>query len=312
MAKINRPRFGSLQFYPRKRVEKALPRVNWSSVKGGKDAGILGFISYKVGMGTAIVKDNTKDSMTKGKKIAVPVTILEMPKMKIYSVRFYKHGQVMKEVIVSNDKELKRIVTVPKQVNHALESVQGWDDIRVIVYSVMKDMFKKTPDIAEVGIEGANKLEVVKSLIGKELTGKEIVKWGLTDVRGLTTGRGLVGPVKRFGISLKQHKSEKGIRRPGSLGPWHPARVTFRVPMAGQLGMFTRVHYNLKVIKTAGHEEKISKPEGFKNYGMVRHDYIVVVGSVQGPAKRQILLTPAMRPNKKQTKKTYELVELKL
>ena len=53
-----------------------------------------------------------------------------------------------------------------------------------------------------------------------------------------------MGPVKRFGISLKFHKSEKGVRRPGSLAPWHPARVTFRTPNMGQTGFFTRVSYN--------------------------------------------------------------------
>jgi hypothetical protein len=36
--------------------------------------------------------------------------------MKIFSVRFYKGGIVVGEVIVSNDKELKRIVKVPKIV----------------------------------------------------------------------------------------------------------------------------------------------------------------------------------------------------
>ena len=57
-----------MQFYPRKRIRKFLPSVNWSAVDYEKD-GVLGFIGYKVGMATAIVKDNTDKSMTKGKKI---------------------------------------------------------------------------------------------------------------------------------------------------------------------------------------------------------------------------------------------------
>ena len=86
--------------------------------------------------------------------------------------------------------------------------------------------------------------------MNKEIFISDIFEKGLlADARGLTKGKGLVGPVKRFGITLKQHKSEKGRRRPGSLGPWHPARVIFRVPMAGQLGMFKRVIYNNKIIK---------------------------------------------------------------
>ena len=76
------------------------------------------------------------------------------------------------------------------------------------------------------------------------------------DLRGLTKGKGFQGPVKRFGITLKVKKSEKGQRRPGSLGPWHPARVIFRVPMAGQLGMFTRAIYNNKIVDIGKAEDK--------------------------------------------------------
>jgi len=60
-------------------------------------------------MATAIVKDNTPKSMTLGKKLAIPVTVLEVPPMKIYSVRFYKGGNVFKEIVFSNDREMLHI-----------------------------------------------------------------------------------------------------------------------------------------------------------------------------------------------------------
>jgi hypothetical protein len=69
------PRKGSLQFWPRKRAAKFLPRVNWDSIDTNKI--LKGFICYKAGMMSAAVKDNTPDSMTKDKQIVVPVTILE-------------------------------------------------------------------------------------------------------------------------------------------------------------------------------------------------------------------------------------------
>jgi len=288
---------------------KSLFLVLTGDIKADSE-GILGLISYKVGMGTAVVKDNTDKSLTKGKRKAIPVTVLEVPKMKIFCVRFYKNGQVAKDVIVSNDKELKKVLKVPKNVSGDLDKVDGWDDIRIIVYSVPG--FKKVPDLAELGINAENKLAFVKSLIGREISPEDIMKWKLVDVRGLTKGKGLQGPVRRFGITLKVAKSEKGRRKPGSLGPWKPSRVTFRVPMAGQLGMFTRVHYNNKVIDFGNVKEKdVNKKEGFKRYGKIKGNYIIVAGSVQGPSKRQILITPAMRPNKKQSKKDYELLEVK-
>lgn len=312
MAKLSKPREGSLQFWPRSRAEKALPRVNWSVVKSDpKIESILGFIGYKVGMATALVKDSTDKSMTAGKKIALPVTILEVPSMKIFSVRFYNKGLVAKDVIVCTDKELKKILTLPKEAQK-LEPPAEFDDVRVLVFTLAKQtLVKKTPDIAELAINASNKLEFVRGLIGKEITLKELSKYSLVDVRGLTTGHGFSGAVKRYGISFKQHKSEKGRRRPGSLGPWHPARVTFRTPMAGQLGMFSRIHYNLNVIGSGSISEKnINRSTGFKNYGPIKTSYIFLHGSVQGPAKRQILITPAMRPTKMQAKKKYEFQEI--
>ncbi|MSS74110.1 50S ribosomal protein L3 [Candidatus Pacearchaeota archaeon] len=309
MSKLSRPRYGSLQFWPRVRAEKFLPSVNWSVVSGDS---LKGFIAYKAGMATAIVKDGTPKSMTPGKKLAVPVTVLEVPPMKIYSVRFYKKGIVSQEFVVSNDRDLKRVVRVAKSpVNVSLlDSVKDFDEIRAIVYSIPRHIgIKKTPDLAEVAVGGKDKLAVVKNLIGKELNLSDFWKGDLVDVRGLTKGKGLSGPVERFGISLKAHKSEKGRRKPGSLGPWHPARVIFRVPLSGQLGMFTRVHYNLKVLSSGMSGEKIfSKP--FKQYGFVKGQYLLVHGSVQGPAMRQILVTQPIRPTLKQIRKKYDLIEV--
>ena len=308
MAKLSKPRAGSLQFWPRKRAEHFLPSVNWKPVKG---EGILGFIAYKVAMATALVKDTTDKSMTTNKRIYIPVTILETPNMKIFSVRFYNHGQVIKEVVVSTDSLLKKVVRIPKTAGK-LEIPPVYDDIRILVYSLAhQTTVKKTPDLAELAIGGGNKLDLVKSLIGKEITVKDVLKFSLLDVRGLTKGKGLEGAVPRFGITLKSHKSEKGVRRPGSLGTWHPARVSFRTPQAGQLGMFTRVHYNLRAINlNAIAEKNINPGTGFKNYGRVQTSYLIVKGSVQGPPKRQILITPALRPTNEQVKKKYEFMEL--
>ena len=66
MAKIHRPRHGTLQFWPKKRADKMLPGVNWTPIIERNPTGkLLGFIAYKVGMKTAFVKDITPNSMTK-------------------------------------------------------------------------------------------------------------------------------------------------------------------------------------------------------------------------------------------------------
>ena len=309
------PRKGSLQFWPRKRVNKFLPRVNWNVVNSvGKS--LKGFIGYKAGMVSLYVKDNTNDSMTKGKNIAVPSTILECPGMKIYSVRFYKDNKLVTEVLSENfDKELKRAVKLPgKKDGKKIDDVksQEYNDVKVICYSLVKKIgLKKKPDLSEIGIKGSleEKMHFIKEKIGKEISIIDVFGKGeLVDLRGLTKGKGLSGPVRRFGIQLKNQKSEKGRRRPGSLGPWHPARVIFRVPMAGQLGMFTRVVYNNKILDLGKSEGKF---KNIKNYGDVKTDYIIVKGSVQGPAKRQLLITAPLRETKKTKKKNYELIEIR-
>ena len=316
MPKSKSPRKGSLQFWPRKRARKFLPRVNWDVIPSDSAKTLKGFIAYKAGMISVLVKDNTPDSMTKDKQITMPATVLECPSMKIFSVRFYKNGKVAKDVLVGQlDKELKRKIRVPKKASGKVEEVKAedYDDISVIAYSqVKRSGLKKKPDLTEIGLKGNldEKMAFIKENINKEFSVLDVFDNGqLIDLRGLTTGRGFSGPVKRFGIKLKRAKSEKGRRRPGSLGPWHPARVTFRVPMAGQLGMFTRVHYNQKIIDISKASEKPIKD--IKNYGDIKTEYILVSGSVQGPSKRQLLITSPLRASKKQGKKSYELLEVK-
>lgn len=319
------PRKGSLQFWPRKRASKFLPSVNWNAIPASSQSSsnLKGFICYKAGMVSAIVKDNTPDSLTKGKEIAVPSTILECPPLKIYSIRFYKDGKVSKDILAENlDKELKRKIKFPKKKPHKIEDIKAeeYDDLRIIAYSqVKKTGIKKTPDLSEIGLFGnlQDKINFVKENIGKELSVLDIFEKGqLVDLRGLTKGHGFSGPVKRFGINLKQSKSEKGRRRPGSLGPWHPARVTFRVPQAGQLGMFTRNIYNNKIIfigniQNQEKDKKFSNLKGIKNFGDVKTNYIIVKGSIQGPSKRQLLITHPLRETKKQKKKNFELIDLR-
>lgn len=315
MPKLSRPRRGSLQFWPRKRARKLLPSANWKQISS-KKPGLLGFIAYKAGMVSVQAKDLTDKVRTSGKTITLPATVLEVPNMKILSVRFYNEGKVVKDVLTTMDKELKRKLKIPKTLKDiAKEIPEKFDDIRAIVFSISKQTgIKKTPDIIEVAIQGQNanaKLEFLKPLLNKEITLEDFSHDSLIDIRAVTKGKGTQGPVKRFGITLRFHKSEKGVRKVGSIAPWHPARVTYQTPMAGQMGLFTRVIYNVRIISQGKNAEKDINPRaGFKNFGKIQSSYILIKGSVQGPAKRQVLLTAALRPSKKQLKQKLELQEV--
>ncbi len=304
---------GSLQFYPRVRAKKIIPSVNWKPLDKD-DTNFMGFVGYKVGMISVLVKDNTEHSMTKDKKIIVPATLIECPVMKIYSVRFYKDNKVSKDIVVLNDKILKRSVKLGKKIGELKDDID-FDDVRVVMCSGVDKtgIGKKKRDIIEVGISGNKdaKLAFIKENLGKDISIGDVFSEGLVDVRGVTKGYGTCGPVKRFGIAYKDHKSEKGQKRPGSLAPWHPARVTFRAPQAGQTGYFSRICYNNMILKVGKANEDINRKGGFKNYGKIKNDYLILRGSVPGPAKRGIMITPALRATDFQNKKKFEVLKLR-
>ena len=76
--------------------------------------------------------------------------------------------------------------------------------------------------------------------------------------------------------------------------------------MAGQMGFQTRVAYNNKIISIG--ENKL---KNIKNFGELRGNSLILLGSVHGPAKRQLIITAPLRETKKQNKKHYELLELR-
>jgi large subunit ribosomal protein L3 len=319
----SKPRDGSLQYWPRKRASRILSRVNWDILKDKTENKVLGFLCYKVNMRSAVVKDNTADSLTKGKNIVVPVTILEAPAIKILSVRFYKNSHVIKEIQNDNlDKELKRKIKIPKEktkleLEKGIEDAKSKnaDDVRILIYStVRKTSIKKTPDMIEIALGGNldEKINFIKENINKEISINDVFKISqLIDARGLTKAFGTAGPVKRMGISLKAHKSEKGVRRPGSLGAWKPSHTTFRAPMSGQHGYFHRTTSNLNILDIAKIEQKnINPKEGFEHFGNIKTEYIVIKGNVAGPEKSCLILTSPLRETKKSKKKNYQLVKI--
>ena len=310
MPRAHKPRAGSLQFWPRKRARRIYPRIR--SWKASSESRLLGFCGYKVGMTHLLVKDTNPQSPTKEENIFTPVTIIECPPLKAYSIRFYKtddYGQkVLTDILAPKlDKEVTRKIKTSKKQTKKLEdiNISNISDIKLIVYTQPKltTLEKKKPEIFELALGGSsleNKLEFAKSLLDKEIKLSDHFKSGqFIDIHAVTKGKGLQGPVKRFGIQLKSHKSEKKRRAPANLGPWHPAKVSFRVPQKGQMGFQTRTVYNNVVLDISKDSSKITPKSGFKHYGTIKNDYLLVRGSIPGPYKRLIRFTDALRPFRK-------------
>jgi len=293
IGKREAPRRGSLQYWPRKRAKRIYPRVrNW------KGEGILGFAGYKAGMTHIIAIDNRKGSPTKGEKISIPVTILETPPLILAGVRFYKEtpegyksiGEIWAENL---DKRVERKVKRGKN-KHKWEDFKEFDKVKLIVHT--QPPFKKTPEIFEIGYEGD--VESLKEMLGKPIDVEQVFKPGeQVDVIAVTKGKGFQGVIKRFGVKLLSHKAEKKRRKAGSLGPWHPAKLSYTTPLPGQMGFHTRTEFN-KWLLRIGEGEEVNPKGGFLNYGLIRTKYVMLAGSVPGSRKRLVIMRKAIRPNK--------------
>ncbi len=309
MATTRNPRKGSMQFWPRKKASRPYSRVrHYPKVK---DAKLLGFAGYKVGMTHAIITDNRASSHTKGNDIFMPLTVIECPPLKIASVRFYKktiYGlKLAYEFFSKADKELMLKTNVPKNIDEAKladyeKRVSEFSDIRVGAYTQPKltCICKKKPELFEIAIGGSpeEQMAYARQILGKEIKVQDVLREGQqVDIFAVTKGKGYQGPVKRFGVSLRPHKSEKGQRGPGNLGAWTGNR-SWTVAHAGQMGFNNRMERNKWVIKVSEDPKSIKVNGGFLQYGDVRNSYVLLKGSIQGARKRLIRMVSPSRRNK--------------
>lgn len=308
MPHLNNPRRGTLQFRPRKRAIRTFARVrSWPALKEAKP---LGFAGYKVGMTHIFITDNKSTSMTKGEDISIPVTIIECPPLKTASINFYKrsiNGIELVSALATKElnKELGRTLSLPKNVKKKIEDFkpQEYDDIRLLVYTQprLTTIGKKKPEVFELALGGKieEKFDYAKEKLGKEIKVEEVLQEGhQIDTRAVTKGKGLQGAVKRHGVTLRSHKSEKGARGPANLGAWTGNR-SWTVAHPGQMGYHQRTELNKWLVKIGTDPEEINRIGGFKRYGIVKNNYILLRGSVQGPTKRMIMLTNPLRTTKK-------------
>ena len=125
MPRARKPRAGSMQFWPRVRSRKPIPRIrNWQITK---DARPLGFAGYKVAMTHLMINDNMPNSLTKGTDIFCPVTIVECPPIKTSSIMFYKKtidgSKLVSQLFADSfDKELQR-----KMIQHKKKGKEAAD-----------------------------------------------------------------------------------------------------------------------------------------------------------------------------------------
>ncbi len=313
--KKHAPRRGSLAYLPRGRAKRTVGRIRfWPKVEEGPT--LLGFMGYKAGMTQMIIVEDKPGSLHLGKETAHPATVLDVPPIIVFAIRAYTKDQygieTFTEAWMKNPpKDFDRALVLPEEIETEKnmtkleENADQIAEIRLMVASQprLAAVPKKKPDITEIKVDGGSikeQIEYAKSLLGKTVSITDVFKeGGYMDVVAITKGKGFQGPVKRWGIKLLPRKSRKTKRGVAAIGPWKPARVLYTVPRAGQMGYHQRTEYNKRILKIGIDGKEVTPKGGFVRYGEVKGTYIIVDGSLPGPAKRLIRLRyPARAPKK--------------
>src|SRR6266550_3071991 len=260
--KYSAPRRGSLAYLPRGRASHWTPRIRyWPEYEGPPR--LLAFAGFKAGTTHVTVVDNRQGSLNYGKEVSFPVTVVETPTLKVTALRFYEtlNGglQTLGEVWSKDQtKDLHRRIKTPEK----FDDVKAWERLQL----------------------STSKLSEVRVVVASQ-------------PRTTTIGKGIQGPVKRWGVKKLKHKSRKTVRGVGSIGPWHPHYVMYSVPRPGQMGFAQRTEHNKQILKMGNNGADVTPKGGFLRYGPVKTEYTVLRGTIPGPTRRLVALRYPARGN---------------
>jgi len=262
---------------------------NWPEIASDKPT-ILGFPAFKAGTLHVITVDDRAKTPNFGKPLFNLSSVLSLPELEVKGVRLYGREDGG-EVALGEGKAAPADVPVERVTRVAA---------LVAVVPATVGLSQKKPMEFELGVGGADaksQIDYVGRLVGKKVKFSELFRPGMyVDVLGIPKGKGFEGPVTRFGVKRKQHKSRKSVRAVGVIGPWHPAAVMYTVPRAGQMGFHQRAETGKRILLLGnGKEKPITPAGGFRHFGGVDGDYAVLRGSVPGPARRFVMVRMPVR-----------------
>jgi len=199
--------------------------------------------------------------------------------------------------------------------------------IRVIAHTQMSLLKRrqKKAHIMEVQLNGgtiAQKIQWAREHMEKAVPVKNVFAQDeMIDIIGVTKGHGVKGVTSRWGTKKLPRKTHKGLRKVACIGAWHPSRVQFTVARAGQKGYHHRTEINKKIYRIGEGfhtqdgklvasnaateydttEKSINPMGGFKHYGEVKQDFLMLKDCVMGPRKRVITLRKSLLAQTKRT-----------
>lgn len=248
--------------------------------------------------------------------------------------RFYRSWYRSKHKAFS--KAAKKWADGHKQIDNALAKIsKHCQVVRVIAHTQMNklNLRQKKSHIMEIQVNGGKtvdeKVKFAVSLFEKEVPVSAVFAQDeAIDVIGITQGHGVKGVISRWGVTRLPRKTHKGLRKVACIGAWHPARVRFTVARAGQKGYFHRTELNKKIYRLGqswkGADGKINHNAttefdltvksitpmgGFKRYGVINNDFLMIKGGVVGVPKRVLTLRKSVRIPRKRAH--HEEIQLK-
>jgi len=360
--KFERPRHGNLGFLPRKRTKHHFGKIkSFPKDDASKAPHFTAFMTYKAGM-THIIRDVERPgSKLHKKEIAEGVTILEAPPMIVAGFvgyvetprglraltsvwaghlseecrrRFYKSWHKSKQKAFSKYQkawtEAGKSGGEQPMAAEIARAKKYCQVIRAICHTQIgkAKLGRKKAQIKEIQINGgtvAQKVDFVVGLFEQEIkVADSFSQDEMIDIIGTSRGHGYNGVITRWGCTRLPRKTHRGLRKVACIGTWHPARMQFQVPRAGQMGYHHRTHINHKIyrigkaLKDEPHgartgadltDKAISPMGGFSHYGEVTQDWVMVKGCVQGPRKRILTLRKSLLPQV--SRRATEKIELK-
>lgn len=338
--KFEEPRSGSLGFLPRKRTRHARGKVkSFPKDDASAQPHLTAFMGYKAGM-THIVRDVDKPgSKVHKKEVVEAVTILETPPMVVAGLvgyiktprglrtlttvwaghlneeikrRFYKNWYRSKKKAFT--KYAKKFAEDEKSIQEELERIKKHCSVvRVIAHTQIRSvkLRQKKAHVMEIQVNGgsiSDKVDYAFGLFEKTVPIKDVFSQDeMLDTIAITKGKGFEGVVTRWGVTRLPRKTHKGLRKVACIGSWHPSRVSYTVPRAGQNGYYHRTEINKKVYRLGakGDEQScttetdltkksITPLGGFPHYGVINEDWLMLKGCVAGPKKRVITLRKSL------------------